>query len=541
VSADEQLLERVRATVAGAAASLNASVGRLNDLNVYPVPDGDTGTNLARTVHAVVEALDRAAPGDGAVLARAVSRAALMGARGNSGIILSQVVRGLCERLGESDGLDAAIAAAALRNAADVAYRAVRQPVEGTMLTVIREMAEAGEAAHAAGEGLDETLDAALEQGEDALARTPTMLAILREAGVVDAGGAGLCELVRGALAGLRNEELRLPAAAPPVSIESIHQEASRYRYCTNYLVEGPGVDAGLLERRLAALGDSLVVVGDGQVAKVHVHTDDPGHAISLATAMGAIEGVDVADMHRQAEERTARLEARPALSLVVDPDVVCDAVCVVAGEGNRQLVEQLGARVVVEGGQTMNPSTGELLEAIAACPAPQVVLLPNNSNVILAAEIAAAEADRVVVVVPTRSIPAGLSAMITFKPGESAERNAAAMREALGSVRTGEVTLAVRDSTADGVAIRKGDYLALLDGQVVASVAAPEQAVREVAERLLSQGGEVLTVLRGDASETGGIALEQTLDELAAAHPQVEIEVHDGGQPHYPVLLAAE
>jgi DAK2 domain fusion protein YloV len=469
-----------------------------------------------------------------------------MGARGNSGIILSQVVRGLCEQLGGEERLDTATLARALRGATDVAYRAVRQPVEGTMLTVIREMAEAAEAAAAEGAPLDAALDATLARGEGALARTPTMLAALHEANVVDSGGAGLVELLRGAIAGWRGEELEERELAAPPSLEAGHLDYSVYRYCTNFLVEGPDVDTARLERELASFGDSLLVVADDGAAKVHVHTDDPGRALSLATAMGVIDGVDIANMHEQTDRRTERL-TRPALAVVegggpaAAPDRRCDAVCVVAGEGNRRLVESLGARGVVEGGQTMNPSTQELVDAIERCAAAEVVVLPNNPNVILAAEQAASVATRPVVVVASRSIPAGLAAMVAYDPDAGAAENAEAMARALANVRTGEVTSAVRDARADGVRIRKGDYLALLDGQVVAAVPAAEDAVREVAERLLSGGGDVLTVLRGDRDEAGSLALDEALAAVALAHPTVDIEVHDGGQPHYPVLLSAE
>jgi dihydroxyacetone kinase-like predicted kinase len=277
------------------------------------------------------------------------------------------------------------------------------------------------------------------------------------------------------------------------------------------------------------------VVVGDGDACKVHVHTDDPGAALSLATAVGVISGVEIADMHAQTDERRHRLAA------AAEPDQTCDVVCVVAGAGNRALVESLGCRSVVEGGQTMNPSTQELVDAIEACAAAEVVVLPNNPNVILTAEQAAAAVDRVVRVVPTRSIPAGLAAMVVFDPDRDAAANALAMQEATATVRTGELTTAVRDATADGVAVRQGDYLALVDGRIVASRPAAEAALQALAEQLLDGGAEILTVLRGEDCADLGERLQSVLDGLADAHPGLDIEIHEGGQPHYPVLLSAE
>ncbi len=276
-------------------------------------------------------------------------------------------------------------------------------------------------------------------------------------------------------------------------------------------------------------------MVGDGDACKVHVHTDDPGAALSLATAVGVISGVEIADMHAQTDERRARLAAAS------EPDAACDVVCVVAGAGNRALVESLGCRSVVEGGQTMNPSTRELVDAIEACRAAEVVVLPNNPNVLLTAEQAAEAVDRAVRVVPTRSIPAGLAAMVAFDAGRDAAANARAMQEAAAAVRTGELTTAVRDATADGVAVHQGDYLALVDGRIVASKPAAEAALQALADQLLDGGAEILTVLRGEGCGDLAERLQAVLDGLVAAHPGLDIEIHEGGQPHYPMLLSAE
>ena len=337
------------------------------------------------------------------------------------------------------------------------------------MLTVVREMAEEAERREVRSLPKVELLERVVARGEEALARTPELLDVLREAGVVDAGGAGLLELVRGLAAGVAGKEL--PAAAAAVSLaeagsDAVHQELSRYRYCTAFVVEGEGLDAEELERELESLGDSLLVVGDASALKVHVHTDDPGAALALATSLGTIEAVEIANMHRQTMERERRLES----TLTGTPTLETGLVAVVPGEGNRRLFESYGATRVIEGGQTMNPSTAEIVAAIQATPATEVIVLPNNSNVILAAEQAAGLVDKSVRVVPSHSVPSGLAAIVRYMASNSAEENERAMCEALGSVVTGEVTVASRDVELDGVAVRKGAWLGLADGSAIAS-----------------------------------------------------------------------
>jgi DAK2 domain fusion protein YloV len=530
------MLERARELGRAALQTLEANRRRIDDLNVYPVPDGDTGTNLTLTVRTIVEALEASAAADRSALAKEVTRAALMGARGNSGVILSQIVRGAAEALDGDGPVDASVLRRAFRGASDAAYRAVRRPVEGTMLSVIRELAEEGE------ERRNATLDPAalLEQlvarGEDALARTPDQLAVLKEAGVVDAGGAGLLELVRGITAAVTGEAI--PEApdehVPEAGLDAIHQELSRYRYCTVFVIEGEGLDAAALEDELEQMGDSLLVVGDSTALKVHVHTDEPGRALALGTAAGTIEGVEIANMHKQTVEREERL-----LEAVPDPELTLETgvVAVVPGEGNRRLFESYGAAKVIEGGQTMNPSTADIVAAIQATPATEVLVLPNNSNVILSAEQAAKLVDKHVRVIPSRSVPAGLAAIVRYLPSLSAEENEAAMLEALEQVATGEVTRASRDVELDGVEVRKGAWLGLADGAAVASSGDFDEVASAVAERLLGTGAEVLTLLTGaDEPELDGL-----LQRIRERHPGVELDVQPGGQPHYPLLLSAE
>ena len=455
---------RARPRAGAALQTLEANRRRIDDLNVYPVPDGDTGTNLTETARAIMDVLEVSTADDRAVLAKELTRAALMGARGNSGVIFSQILRGAAEALGEAGLLDAATIRRAFRAASDAAYRAVRRPVEGTMLSVIRELAEEAEDPRNADLEPAALLKKLIERGEDALARTPDQLAVLKEAGVVDAGGAGLLEIVRGVSAALSGEPL--PDApgedAHEAGIDAVHQELSEFRYCTVFVIEGEDLDADSLEAELEQLGDSLLVVGDSSALKVHVHTDEPGTALALGTAVGTIEGVEIANMHKQAAERTERiLEAVPDPELTLETGVVA----VVPGAGNRRLFESYGATRVIEGGQTMNPSTADIVAAIESTPATEVLVLPNNSNVILSAEQAAKLTDKLVRVIPSRSVPAGLAAIVRYLPSLDAAQNEASMLEALEQVATGEVTLASRDVELDGVDVRKGAWLGLADG----------------------------------------------------------------------------
>ena len=526
-------LTAVRILAGPTAAALEASRRRIDDLNVYPVPDGDTGTNLTLTVRAVVEALDRLDESTRERLAREIARAALMGARGNSGVIFSQIVRGFAEVVGEAEVIDSPTLARAFRGASDAAYRAVRKPVEGTMLTVIRELAEEAEAQARPDLPVADLLRALLVRGEDALARTPQYLEILRQAGVVDAGGAGLIELVRGLTSAVTGEAL--PDAPPDleaVGFDAIHQELSKYRYCTVFVVEGEGLDLDGLEDELEKFGDSLMVVGDLSALKVHVHTDDPGAALSLGSARGVLEGIEIANMHRQTEERETRL-----MQLVPDHPRETEVIAIVAGDGNERLFRGLGATRIVEGGQSMNPSTADILAAIEATTAPEAVVLPNNSNVVLTAESAAEHATKPVRVVPTRSIPAGVAAMVAYDASASAEANAAEMNEAVAAVATGAVTIASRDVAMNGLAIEEGAYLGLIEDEPFVGGPAFDEVATAVVEQLLSEPRGVLTILTGD----GAPELNGLLQRIAELHPEVEVDVQDGGQPHYHLLLSAE
>jgi DAK2 domain fusion protein YloV len=547
-------LDRFRAVVEAALAQLEDRRQEVNDLNVFPVADGDTGDNMALTLRAVVAELDRLTGDDGGrtvdeigreEIVESVARAALLGARGNSGVILSQLIRGAAEELASRPGelVDPVLVGAAIARAADRAYASVRDPAEGTILTVVREMAHriASELAHmpvtrlgpdappdAQDAALAEILERALRAGEESVKRGPELLPVLREAGVVDAGGYAVTILFAGIVAALRGAEPPALEHHAPARVTHPQHESSTYRYCTNFAVTGDDLgDPSDWSDRLEELGDSVLVVGDPTTLRVHVHTDQPARATDLFEAGGgSVSRLDVADMRVQISKREERLAGNGGPRRATS----CGALAVVAGDGMRLLFEGLGLHTL-DGGTTLNPSTYDLLTGIHAVPAEGVVVLPNSANVVMAAERAAEVSDKRVVVVPTRSQQAGLAAAVALEPGHDAEANAAAMRDALERVRTGAVAPAARD---DGQGrFRAGDAVGFVEEEIVAW-GEPEATLRAVLERL-SGDAELLTCIVGD----GAPLPAERVAELAPAG--IELECSDGGQPSYWWLVSAE
>ncbi len=543
--------------IQSALAAVEAERQLLNDLNVYPVPDGDTGTNMALTVRAVLEELEQSEVTDIPSVAVAVTKGSLMGARGNSGVILSQIVRGICDVWGQANSLDTAVFKKAVLEGQQAAYRAVKTPVEGTMLTVIREMATAAQAVPD-GLGLEHLLAAVEESGRVAVENTTAQLPALQKAGVVDAGGYGLLVLFRGLAAGIEDllrggriaagarlaadlatRSVRTRVQPGPAAVVAEPVELSEFRYCTSFLLTGADIDRAAFEAFLLPLGDSALVVGDEHTVKVHVHVNDPGAVLSEAVKHGAIADVEIDDMHTQTREREERLATPPSeLSSIGGGGTV--VVAVVAGVGNHQLFRDLGCHGIVDGGQSMNPSAAQLLEAVQGLGTEEVVILPNNGNVILTAEQAAGMSPLHIAVVPSGSIPSGLAAMVAFDPEEDAVGNARLMEDAIADVRCGEVTHAVRDSELDGVAVKKGQAMGLVDGRLVAAADDIGAAFGGVLEEFVRGGADyvtVLTSLNGSPDTTRG-----QLEDLAARiAPEAEISFHEGGQPLYPILASAE
>lgn len=509
---------------------------RINALNVYPVPDGDTGTNLTLTVRGIVESLGRTTATTPAALAAELQRAATMDAKGNSGVILSTIVRGMAQVLAERERLDGTTLAEALRAGAASAYRAVKVPVEGTMLTVIREMAEEAERAEVRTLPLADALARVIVRGLDAVERTPEMLDKLREAGVVDAGGVGVVELARGVHHGLTGEPLPDPPdVTEEISEESIHLEGSRYRFCTGFVVEGTAINLDALYTELERLGDSLLVTGDPTVAKIHVHTDEPERVLGIGRSVGVVDEarIEIGDMHSQAAERERWLAQLHAAAQA--PPSQVGLVAVAQGAGNREILRSEGATIVLEGGQTMNPSVGQILEAITALNTESVIVLPNNPNIRLAAEKAAAESTKDVRVIATNSVPEGIAAALAFDAERGVDVNEVAMRKGVDAVETAEITRASRDATIDGVTAVAGNFLGLVDGRAVAADADLWAVLDAILQRFADDGRGFVQVLRGeDAPEAGEI--QARLDARG-----LEGDIALGGQPLYPLLLSAE
>ena len=547
-SASDPSIVRFRALVEAGLAALEDRREEVNDLNVFPVADGDTGDNMVLTLRAVLQELDRlAGASEGRTIdeigrdeiVASVARAALLGARGNSGVILSQLIRGAAEELASRPGelVDPVLIGAALARAADQAYGSVRDPAEGTILTVVREMAHrvASDIAHTpnARLGIDATtfeqdeviahvIEGALEAGQESVSRGPDLLPVLREAGVVDAGGYAVTVMLAGIVGALRGgeaPELEHQAAA---RVTHPQHASSTFRYCTNFAVTGAGLQQRHFIAELERIGDSVLVVGDQTTLKIHVHTDDPDAATALFAGAGVVSHLDVADMREQVQARDERLGARS--------QAVCGALAVVNGEGMSGLFEGFGVRVL-DGGPTLNPSTYDLLAAIHAVPAEQVVVLPNSANVVMAAERAAELSDKTVSVVPSRSQQAGLAAAVSLDPIRPAADNAAAMLETLANVRTGAVAPAGRDD-AQG-RFRAGDAVGFVEDELV-SWGEPLPTLRKVLAQLMADA-ELITCLRG---------VDAPLDDAtvqALASGEVELELSVGGQPSYWWLLSAE
>ena len=558
------------ALVVGFRDALRANQGALNRLNVYPVPDGDTGTNMALTLESVVEEIERAAKAAGVsmdeadmiTVCQAISHGSLMGARGNSGVILSQILRGIaggCRALHEVGPIDFATA---LSSAATAAYAAVMKPIEGTILTVVRSAAEGASDAAGRSEALLGVLVASRDRAAEALAQTPELLPVLKAAGVVDAGGAGFLLLVDAALALVDGRTVpAVDAPAAPlgendglvVGTGGSHHQGGRYgggldvaalRYEVMYFLEAPDESIPGFKDVWAAIGDSIVVVGGEGLWNCHIHTDDIGAAVEAAVDIGRPRKIRVTDLLEQVEEERWVREATGD-SVVDEPPHVhepCETavVAVATGDGIRRLFLSLGVQRIVAGGQSMNPSTAQLLEAVDAAPADSVVILPNNKNIIAVAEQVAPLTSKSVRVIATKGITEGLAAAMQYDPQGAVDANATAMRSAATSVVSGEITVAVRDSTCDAGPIHEGDHLGLTrDGGIEVVAASLVETATKLLDRLIGADHEIVTVIEGDGAS---VATTRQITEWIADHrPDVVAEVHHGGQPLYPYLFGVE
>lgn len=555
----------IRSCFPVAAKAVADKAEEINKLNVFPVPDGDTGTNMSLTLGTVVKEV-QALPADASMadVAKAITHGSLMGARGNSGVITSQILRGLAEGLvAAHDPVTTADVAAALRNSVKVAFKAVRKPVEGTILTVIRDVSARADRAEKEKMPVSEALEALVVEAYESVARTPDLLPVLKENGVVDSGAYGFATFLEAFVnAALGNDGKQLtdfdttatPAEAHDVADARVQielnddWEGSEFRYCNEFLfkAEKP-FDPNEALSYLATLGDCELVVGSYPDYKVHVHSNEPNRVLEYMLRYGQIYNVFIHNMDIEAHDRTAKIAADQAAAsakaeAAPEPKRPLGFVAVAAGDGEADILKSLGVDVVVSGGQTMNPSTADILDAVARANAESVIVLPDNGNIRMAAEAAAAASEDVkVVVVPTKTVPQAFAAMFAVDTEASAEENAEAMTEAIGEIRDGEVTHAVRDSqAADGSPIHAGDVMGIEGGAITVVGSSVEQVTLDLIARMQeAEEGDTLTILAG--SEMDDAAFKALCDRIEEAQPDLELDAHRGGQPLYPVIFSIE
>ena len=526
----------------GSLSWLSSNHEEVNRLNVFPVPDGDTGTNMLLTLQSAVEDIKESNAAEVSKIAKLASHGSLMGARGNSGVILSQIFRGFARAVEGKSSLTPAELATAFVEAANAAYRAVNKPTEGTILTVAR---EAGRAASAAADSPDATVPrviaAAAAGARAAVLKTPSQLQILRDAGVVDAGGFGLQIILEGMLKTVEESEsvaalaASRPAAAPAASQVAVALPEEGWGYCTEFLIEGTDLDLERIKNQIEALGNSVLVVGEPELVKVHVHTDDPTRVITLAGGYGKLLKLNVGDMstqHRRILEGAGQGAGAPRSNGV-------GVVAVVAGSGLVQIFRGLGVDAIVEGGQTMNPSTQDMLTAIESVPYDEVILLANNKNVILAAKQVLGLTKKNVHVIETHSVPQGVAAVVAFRGDRPGADNLAAMKAEAQRVQTIEVTHAVRDTRSNGLKVKKGDVIGLINDKLEFAGTDYGEVVNKALSKLGADSYELVTVYRGEGASDD--ELQKLESDIRSTHPGLEIEVQQGGQQHYPFILSVE
>jgi DAK2 domain fusion protein YloV len=510
----------------------------INALNVYPVPDGDTGTNMLLTMQSAYREIQESPEEEVGIIAQKVAHGALMGARGNSGVILSQIFRGFARSVEKLDAFGTVQFAAALREAATMAYKGVIKPVEGTILTVAREAAEEAVPAAAGSDDLAYVLERVVQAARESVARTPSLLPVLAEAGVIDAGGQGLYIILEGMLRYTRGERLSIePELAAAMGLQAFHLEGEdEYGYDVQFIVHGQNLDVEEIRKRIAAMGDSALVVGDSRAVKVHVHSPDPGTPINYGTSLGSLSRIIVENMQEQYQEFVLG-KAKPAAA--PQPPLGIGTVVVAPGVGLHTVFQSLGASAVVSGGQTMNPSTEELLKAVESVASDEIIILPNNKNIIMAAEQTKALSEKRISVVPTITIPQGISALLALNYQADLETNTRVMGEAAGSIQTVEVTTAVRSAQVNGMSVQEGEVIGLVNGKLRVKGSSPTPVVLEALEKVEAANYEIITVYYGESVTE--IEAEELAGQIQEHYPEQETEIVDGGQPHYHYILSAE
>lgn len=530
---DGQDLKRMLAT---ATAWLEKHAVAINALNVFPVPDGDTGTNMLLTMRAALEEIGNASQSSLGSIVQAAAYGALMGARGNSGVILSQLLRGIANSLDQKRTFGPLEFARAMVEASTMAYKGIIRPVEGTMLTVSKDAAQAAMAAAQEGENLLTVLERTVEEAKESVARTPTLLDVLREAGVVDAGGQGLFIILDGILRCLKGESIETKEPTEMVPAELPEEAEMEWGYCTEFILQGKDLDLAEVREKIASFGDSALAVGDERTIKAHVHTFDPGQVLSYASGLGVLSNIKIDNMQEQHREFLVLGEEVAKAAEEIEGIAT---VAVAWGNGLTRVFESLGVKSVVPGGQTMNPSTQELLEAAETLPAKEVIILPNNENIFLAAEQAQKLSSKQVVVVPTTTIPQGIGALLAFDKEADLETNAQNMEKAIAAIQTVEVTTAVRPAKINGIKIKKGQIIALLNGHLATSGEKIEEVVRETLEKLGADQYEIITLYHGE--DTPLQAAESLADQIRRWYPEQEVECIEGGQPYYHYIISVE
>ncbi|MDD5288764.1 MAG: DAK2 domain-containing protein [Dehalococcoidales bacterium] len=535
--------QELREMFAAATAWLEKNAPDIDDLNVFPVPDGDTGTNMLLTMRSSVEEAYRAPDHSASGVAEALAKGALLGARGNSGVILSQILRGMAEDMADKETINGADMARALGKASKTAYKGLSNPTEGTILTVIREASSAA-LKKSAGNGKDmvTVMEITVNTAKESVANTPTLLPVLKEAGVVDAGGQGLYTILEGALQYLKGETEQMQFKKPQVITSSIPltlrlpemiaADEVPYGYCTEFMLKGNDLDTEKIRTRLKKKGESLIVVGDKNTIRIHIHALDPGNVINIATGMGTIHQVSIRNMDEQHRDFVAMQKERS-----VTTDVA--TIAVVAGEGLEEVFTSLGVNSIVHGGQTMNPSTKDLLLAVEQAPADKVILLPNNKNIILTAKQVKPLTKKTVEIIPTETIPQGVAALLAFDYEANLDTNTTLMKQAIENVKTIEVTRAVRSTQLGGLKIKKKQIISLLDNELIAVGNDAIEVMMDTLNKINLENNEILTIYYG--ADTTLAEAEKAAVTIREKYSKLQVEIIRGSQPHYNYIISVE
>ena len=514
----------------------------VDKLNVFPVPDGDTGTNMSLTISYAIKELSKVENDDITNVGKALSKGSLMGARGNSGVILSQIIRGIAKSVEGKETLNVVDLANALKNGSDTAYKAVIKPIEGTILTVVRESGEY--ALQIAKEDIDmiEFLELVVAKANESLNKTPELLKALKEAGVVDSGGKGLVLIYEGMLSSLKGNYIESVEGGASSNVEvnveqNISTEDIKFQYCTEFILESNKVDDLTIRERFMKYGDSLAVVGDEGVIKVHVHTNDPGLAIQEALSYGQLLTIKIENMKLQHENKVLNETAQTKEVPVEEKEYGFIATSM--GEGLAQIFKDFGVDYIIEGGQTMNPSTEDFMKAIESLNAKNIIILPNNSNIIMAANQAKELSDKNIVVIPTKNVSQAFATLVTFDADSSIEENEASMMEALSSVKSGQVTYAVRDTVINDVEVKEGNIIGIAEGKLLSAGDKVDEITTDLVEKLVDEDSAIITLFYGeDTSKEEAEALRDALEEK---FEDIDVELHYGGQPLYYYLISVE